>query len=245
MYSVFLCAAIAIVLSFGGSLAGFYGWIWATFIALFLFLVCWVLLVRYFGQKLQPAMGRVQKQMEAGMLDAAMESLEAMLPMGKWVPMLRGQILGHMGMLAHHSGKKERALELLEGASLRAPDARLMLACIHHKSGNVDKALAILDLAGKVNKKHALLHNTHAWMLHKNGKADAAQALLAAYVKRDATSAQTKDNLLRLQNKQRMNMQAFDMQWWALGLETPPQTMGQMRRAPKGFREPPKQRGRG
>ncbi|MFO1076193.1 MAG: tetratricopeptide repeat protein [Planctomycetota bacterium] len=245
MYSVLLCAALALALAFGGSLAGFYGWIWATVIALVLFAVSWVLLARYLGQRLQPAMARVQKQMEAGMLDNAMETLDGMLPMGRWVPMLRGQILGHMGMLAYHSGKKERAVELLEGASLRAPDARLMLACIHYKAGKTDKALAILDLAGKVNKKHALLHNTHAWMLHKNGKSDEAQALLAAFLKRDAANAQTKDNLLRLQNRTRMNMQAFDMQWWALGLEQPPQAMGQMRRAPKGFREPPKQPGRG
>jgi hypothetical protein len=40
-----------------------------------------------------------------------------------------------------------------------------------------------------------------------------------------------------------MTMQAFDMQWYVLGLERPPQAMGQMRRAPKGFREPPKRRG--
>jgi hypothetical protein len=35
-------------------------------------------------------------------------------------------------------------------------------------------------------------------------------------------------------------MQGFGMHWFALGLEQPPQQMGQMRRAPNGFREPPK-----
>ena len=70
--------------------------------------------------------------------------------------------------------------------------------------------------------------------------------MLAAFLKKDKTSAPTKDNMLRLQNKQRMNMSQFDMQWYALGLEAPPSQMGmQMRRAPKGFREPPKNKKKG
>jgi hypothetical protein len=60
------------------------------------------------------------------------------------------------------------------------------------------------------------------------------------FLKKDPNDGPTRDNMLRLQNKTRMNMQAFDMHWYALGLEQPPQAMGQVRRAPKGFREPPK-----
>ena len=154
-----------------------------------------------------------------------------------------GQVLAQMGFLAHQTGDEDRALALLEGASVRAPDARLLLACIVWKRGDQKRALEILQFAAAVNKKHALLHNTYAWMLHKIERADDAQAVLANFLKKDATSAPTKDNLLRLQNRTRMTMQGFDMQWYALGLERPPQAMGQMRRAPKGFREPPKRRG--
>ncbi|MCA8977823.1 MAG: hypothetical protein KDC98_24065 [Planctomycetes bacterium] len=242
MYSVLTCAAFALALAFGGNLLGWYGWGWAIAFAIVLFLVSWILIARRLGMKLQPVMSRVQKQMEAGMLDAAMESLESLLPMSRWMPMLRGQVLGNMGMLAYHTGKKERAIELLSGASLRAADAQLMLACIHYKNENVNKALQIMTLATKVSKKHALLHNTYAWMLAKNGKRDEAQAVLAAFLKRDEKNAPTKENMLRLQNRTKMTMAAFDMQWYALGLERPPQAMGQMRRAPKGFREPPKRK---
>lgn len=243
MYSVYLCAAFALAVGFGGMLFDFWGWIWAILISLFVFVVAWVLLARRIAAKLQPAMLRVQNQMQAGMLDPAMQSLEAMLPMAKWVPMLRGQLLAQMGMLAYHSGNADRAVQLLEGASVRAGDARLMLACILFKKGDKQRAFDILRFAAAVNKKHALLHNTYAWLLHKSERPDEAQAVLAAFAKRDPNNAPTKDNLLRLQNRTRMTMNAFDMQWYALGLEQPPQTMGQMRRAPKGFREPPKRRG--
>lgn len=244
MYSVLLSISLALLLGFSGTFLDWWGWGWAILFTVVLFVVVWVVIARRLAARLQPAMERVQKQMEAGLTDAAMQSLEDMLPLGKWVPLLRGQLLAQMGMLAYYSGKKDRGIQLLESSSLRAPDARLLLACIHWKNDETARALQVLMVAAKVNKKHALLHNTYAWMLSKSERADEAQALLAAFTKRDANNAPTKDNLLRLQNRTRMNMQAFGMQWYALGLEQPPQTMGQMRRAPKGFREPPKQRGR-
>jgi tetratricopeptide (TPR) repeat protein len=212
--------------------------LWLLLFLVWFFVVAWRL-----AKRLQPAMLAVQKQMEAGLLRPAMESLEAMLPLGNWVPLLRGQLLGQMGLLAYHTGDAERAVTLLEGASVRATDARLLLACIHYKNGQHDRAFEIMRTAAAVSKKHALLHNTYAWMLHKNGRADEALAVLAQLQKRDPNNAPTKDNMLRLQNRTRMTMQAFDMQWYVLGLERPPQAMGQMRRAPKGFREPPKRRG--
>ncbi len=244
MHSILLCAAIGLLLGFSGTLLGAYGWGWAILFSVLIFVVGWILLARTMAKRLQPAMGRIQKQMEAGMLDAAMQSLEDLLPMGKWVPLLKGQVLAQMGMLAYHTGKKDRAVELLNGASLRAPDAKLLLASILWKSGDTKRAFEILQLAAAVNKKHALLHNTYAWLLHKSDRPDDAQKVLATFAKKDPTNAPTKENLLRLQNRTRMTMQGFDMQWYALGLEQPPQAMGQMRRAPKGFREPPKQKGR-
>lgn len=243
MYSLLLCSAIGLLFGFGGYFLDWWGWGWAILFLFVLAFVAWILLARRFAARLQPAMGRVQKQMEAGLWEPAMQSLEDLLPMGRWIPMLRGQVLSQMGMLAYHAGDLPRAIELLEGSSMRAADGRLLLACIHWKKDDRDRALQVLQVAAAVNKKHALLHNVYAWMLHKSERADEAQALLAKFLKRDANNGPTKDNLLRLQNRTRMSMQAFDMQWYALGLERPPQAMGQLRRAPKGFREPPKRRG--
>ncbi len=243
MYSLLLCSALGLSFGIGGFLLDWWHWAWSLPIALAVAIVAWLLLARRLARRLQPAMGRVQKQIEAGLWAPALQSLEDLLPQSKWVPLLRGQLLAQMGMLAYQSGDTAKAAQLLQGASLRNGDAQLLLACILYKQPDEKRALDVLRLAAAVNKKHALLHNTYAWMLHKANRADEAQALLAAFLKRDATNAPTKDNLLRLQNRTRMSMHAFDMHWYALGLERPPQAMGQLRRAPKGFREPPKRRG--
>lgn len=243
MYSFFLCGAVALLLGFSGTFLDWWPWYWAIVFSVVLFVVCWVVVTRRISAQLQPAMSRFQQQAQAGHLDSAMQTLESMLPWGKWVPLLTGQLQAQMGMLAWYDHKKERALQLLEKSSLRAPDARLLLACILHNKGSTARALTVLQTASIVNKKHPLLHNTWAWILHRTERSDEAQKVLADFCKRMPADAPSKDNLLRLQNRTRMNMGAFDMQWYALGLENPPQSMGQMRRAPKGFREPPKGRG--
>ena len=245
MYSILLSLSLSLLLGFGGVFPGWWHWGWGIPFTIVAFIVIWILITRRLAKQLQPAMEQVQRQMQQGHTKLALQTLEDMLPLGKWVPLLDGQVRAQMGMLAYHSGEKDRGVELLEGASLRNAEARLLLASIRYKSGETERALGILEITSKLNRKNPLLHNTYAWMLHKSDKNDQAQAVLAAYLKKDANNAPTKDNMLRLQNRTRMNMQPFDMQWYMLGLEQPPQAMGQMRRAPKGFREPPKRKKRG
>ena len=243
MYSFFLCGALALLLGFSGVLVDWWAWYWAILFTLVLFVVFWIVLTRRISMQMQPAMSRFQQQAQAGHLDGAMETLESLMPWGKWVPLLRGQLQAQMGMLAWYGNKKDKALQLLENSSLRAPDARLLLGCILHGKGDTQRALTVLQTAAMVNKKHSLLHNTYAWILHRSERGDDAQRVLAEFCKRVPDDQPAKDNLLRLQNRSRMTMQAYGMQWYVLGLENPPQAMGQMRRAPNGFREPPKGRG--
>ena len=243
MYSVLISVALALLIGFSGTFIDWWPWGWSILFSLVAFAALWILLQRRMGTVLYPAMERVKAQMEAGHLDAAMQSLEALLPYGKWIPLLTGQLQAQLGMLAWYGNQKEKALALLEKSSVRAADARLLLGCILHSKGDTARALAVLQVAAMVGKKHPLLHNTWAWILHKTERSDEAQSVLANFCKRNPDDAPSKDNLLRLQNRTRMTMQSFGMQWYVLGLEQPPQAMGQVRRAPKGFREPPKRSG--
>ena len=242
MYSILLSLFLSLLLGFSGTFLDWWSWGWAIFFTFLFAIVIWILIARRIGKQIQPAMEQVQRQMQSGHAKLAVQTLEDMLPLGKWVPMLKGQVLAQMGMLCYHTGEKDRGIALLENCSLRNADARLLLACIRYKSGEVDLALSILSVASRVSKKHALLHNTYAWMLQKSNQQGKAQAVIAAFLKKDAKNGPSKENMLRLQNNKRMTMQGFDMQWYALGLEQPPQAMGQVRRAPKGFREPPKRK---
>jgi tetratricopeptide (TPR) repeat protein len=243
VYSILLSLFLSLLVGIGGIYL-FLGYhlFWGILITIVLAVVIWVLIARRIGKRLQPAMEQVQRQMQQQHFQMAYQSLEDMLPMCKWIPLLKGQLLAQMGMLSLHMGQKDRGVKLLEGASLKNADARLMLACIRYRDKETDRAIQVLELTAKINKKHPLLHNTYAWMLHKAGKNERAQAALATFLKKNDKNAPTKENMLRLQNNKRMSMTTFGDQWYALGLEQPPQAMGQVRRAPKGFREPPKRK---
>jgi hypothetical protein len=68
-------------------------------------------------------------------------------------------------------------------------------------------------------------------------------AQLNRFLKKAPNHEIGKDNLLRLQNGQRMDLKPFGPEWFALGIERPPASMGELRTARKGFRQQPRRQG--
>jgi len=177
------------------------------------------------------------------MVQPAIATLKSILPLGNWVPLLKGQIYAQMGFLEHHSGKREAALDCLLKAGRRAGDAQLLLASIQFRDGKKDEAFTRLANCCPFNRKHVLMHNVYAWLLVKENRRDEAIGVLNRLLAKQPNEASA-DNLLRLQNDQKINMKPFGLPWYALGFEHPPASMGQMQTARKGFRTPPKRRGK-
>jgi len=214
------------------------GWGLAFVVGLLVFMVTWVLLVRRFGKRVTPVMERVTRQAQAGNIALAMSEMEALLPMGKWVPMLAGQLHAQIGILALQNKQKEKAAQHLDKSSLGAGDAQLFRAAMMYRDGDKGGALALLEKAARRNRKHALLHCTRAWLLWRQGRVDEAIAALNKFLAKEKDQPIAKDNRLRLQNGKRMNLKDFGMNWYALGLERPPNSMMQAQHAGHpGFRQ--------
>ena len=244
MYLTLISLAIALAVGGGGMLLDLWGWVGGILLGLLAFAATWILTGRRLRKRLEPAMLQIRKQTEAGMLEPAMRSLEDLLPLGRWFPLLTGQLHAQLGMLAHHASLHDRAREHLDKASKRVPEAQLLLATLHYRDGDFDSARTVLEAAAKVNRRHAMTHNFLAYLLYKEGQTDAAIARLNVHLKKEPSNEASTDNLLRLQNGQKMSMQRFGMEWYALGLEKPPASMGEVRTGRKGFRQPPKTKGR-
>lgn len=247
MYTIIIAVATALAVAVGGYLQEWWGWIWACLIAPVVFIIVAIAIVRVVMKKVQPVMMHVKRQLEAQMIKPAIDSLETLLPSGKWIPMLRGQLLAQIGIYSYHAKDEAKAIKVLDQAPLRVGEAQLMRAAIHYKKNEHAAAVALLDKSAPYQKKSAFFHNVRAWMLHKQKDNAGAIARLAPFVQKSkhATEA-TKDNLLRLQNGKKMTMAPFDMQWYMLGLETPRMQQQQMpgqHVGRKGFRQPSKKRG--
>ena len=149
---------------------------------------------------------------------------------------------GQMGVLSHHAGDPKAARAHLGRAGPRATDAQMLLAALQYRDGEAAAASRTLERAALANRRHAMLPNVQAFLLHEQGKTDQALAVLSRFLKREPGHEASKDNLLRLQNERKLNMKSFGMPWYALGLEDPPASMGVMQTGRKGFRTPPKKR---
>ncbi len=202
----------------------------------------WILGARRVARKLEPIYQQAQRQIAAGKVALAIESLRALLPLGKWMPLLSGQIHAQLGFLHHQNGDRDAAIDSLNKAGRRAGDAKLLLASFHFHKGDKAAAYALIEASLPFNRKHVLLHNAYAWLLHRDDRRADALVVLNKLLAKHQDEASS-DNRLRLQNQQRMNMMAFGMLWYALGFERPPAAMGELRPARKGFRQAPKKRG--
>jgi tetratricopeptide (TPR) repeat protein len=243
MYSVAIAVAIGLLFGLGGWLLAWWSLFWVFVFTPIVMVVAWVVLVRLIGKRVMPMNIVVQRQMEAGHVDAAMQSLRDMLRFANWMPLLRGQVMAQLGILNFHLGKHDEAEKLLLQSTRRAPEGQVILAVLHYRAGQKDRAFQTLQLAGVVNRGNSYLHNVRAWLLHKDGRVDEAIAALGSYLKKQAIDEQAKENLLRLQNGKKPTMKSFGMPWYVLGFEQPPPEMGQLRTHRKGFRTPPMRRG--
>ena len=238
MYLILISVTAAVLAGVAVFLVGG-GWFLTGLAAIVAFLLSQLIIGRRLRKRLEPAMQQVRRQVEAGMLRQAVDTLDSLLPLGAWIPLLRPQLHAQIGVLANHLGDRERAMRHLLLASRRSPEAQLLLAALHERAGNLDLMRKSLLRAAPYQKKSPLFHNVHAWLLDRHGDARDAIARLHKFIQKHGDDA-SRDNLNRLENGKKMNMKAFGFAWFALGYERPPQSMGQVQTARKGFRQPPK-----
>jgi tetratricopeptide (TPR) repeat protein len=246
VYSIYLSLGLALAI---GSGSGVLGWGWTISITLgfVAFLGTWIVIGRRFNKQIQPTMMKAQKLAESGQAVLALNAVETLLPLGDWIPMLKGQLYAQMGVLSLGARKEDQAILYLEKATNRAAEGKLCLACLYYKKGKFKEARRVLQAAQKLNRKHVLLHNVYAYLLKKEGDTEGAIAQLHLLLRKVPENEASQDNLSRLKNDKKMTMKSFGMHWYSLGLERPPASMampGHMQQQPrKGFRQPSKKRG--
>ncbi len=197
------------------------------------------ILSRRTAKRIEPRFEQIQRQIQGGNPNLALNSLEEMLPLAKWQILLKGQLHAQMGSLCFTMGDNAKAFEHLEKASPRLSDGQLFLASLHYRKGDVEKAKQILDSAIGYNKKQVILYNVYAWILNKEGDRDGAIEQLLRCLKVEKDNESTKDNLQRVQNGRKMNMKRFGMTWYGLQFEKLPASMrqAQQQMGRKGFRQ--------
>jgi tetratricopeptide (TPR) repeat protein len=202
-----------------------------------------IMLTRRMMKKLEPLFTQAQKQAQARQFKLALQTLQSILPMGKWQVMLTSQIYSQMGVFYYADKNEDLALEHLSKGSVRSPDAQMILASIYFRRGEMDKVIEVMDITIRFNKKQVLIYNAYAFMLQIKNMNDKGMEVLQKGLKAVPGHETTQDNLIRLQNGKKMNMKAFGLNWYSLQLEKPPLSMMQDQFSGRaGFRQAPKRK---
>lgn len=244
MYPILIAAGVSLPLMLGLLLVPEKPFFFlAPFAGLVTFFPILILLSRRGSARVQPLFEQAERQAKAGNIPQALQTLEKALEHRHWQLFLDKQINTQIGTLHYGAGDEEKAIEYLSKGYPKTSQGHLVLGAIHYRQKNVDAALEALELGIRFNKKSPILYNLLAWILAKEGRRDAAIEALSRCAKANAGDEPTQDNLERLRNDKKMTMKPFGQLWYMLKFESlPGMVAGQPLR--KGFRQPPKGKGR-
>lgn len=212
-------------------------------LGLIAFLPTFILLSRWVGNKIAPLFELAQRQVKDGKVEQALQTFEKILAYKRWQLYLEAQVNTQIGSLYYAIGEDKKALEHLERGYPRAAEGHLLLAALLYREKKAGEACEALERGIRFNKKSAILYNVLAWMLDKEGKREEAIAVLERGLKATKGNEETAANLERLRAGKKMSMKGFGQLWYMLKFEKPSgMVQGQPFR--KGFRQPPKGKGR-
>ena len=181
----------------------------------------YVLLARRTGKQVEAVVERSSRELQQGRLDNAVRILETAFAYNRWQFLVAAQVNAQIGAIYFMQRKFKEAEPYLEKAFSRQWNAQGMRAAIHFRRHNLDEAVEVMERVVKVGKKEALAWGLYAYMLDKGGRREAALEVLQRGAKKCPDSDAIKNNIIRLQNRERIKMKPFGDDWYQFQFETP------------------------
>jgi tetratricopeptide (TPR) repeat protein len=175
--------------------------------------------------KVKGMMDGMQKDLQAGRIDKAVETLKGAFPLASQQFMLASQLHSALGVLLYGKKDFDAALPHLQRAFFRDWQAQTTLGALYYKREEYDEMEKAFEKAVSAGKNQPLAWSVYAWCLNKAGMREKAQEVLSRAVEANAGDDRLKSNLSALQNDKRMKMQAYEPEWFQFHLERLPVEM--------------------
>ncbi len=183
-----------------------------------------VVLLRRLRRPVEAAMTEVEGHIKARRFERAIQRLSQARRLGLWQPLLTSQIDEQIGVIHYAAlNDPEAARPFLERARWKGVQGWTMLAASLYRRGKHEESLQVLARAARKRGKEGLVWATYAWCRWRQGGRAQALEVLADARKRLPSDERLKRLQIALQNGKEMHMKAFGAEWYALGLERPPQ----------------------
>jgi tetratricopeptide (TPR) repeat protein len=217
-------AAVLLAILFGTSL----GWVASILPAALVTIGAYFLLARRILKKLEGLFEAAQKELMAQHFEKATQVLQSGFSMAPWQFMVSAQLHSQIGVLYYVRQDFEAALPHLEMSWSRHWVARAMLAISHYRKRDLDAMKKVFENAVGVSKKEGLLWCAYAFCLEKEGRHDAAIAVMSRAAAANSADDKVKGALQTLQNGKKLRPgKIYGEQWFQFHLERiPPELMG-------------------
>ena len=155
-------------------------------------------------------------------VERAVKLLENTLPLGRWQFLVTSEIHGQIGMLKYLFKDIPGAMASFKLTGNRNSLARTMQGAIHYQRKEYPEMERAFESAVKYGRKEGLYWATYAWCLIQSKQSAKAVPVLTRAVAANPSDENLKKALAAVQNDKRLKMNAWEPQWWQLGLEAPP-----------------------
>jgi tetratricopeptide (TPR) repeat protein len=229
-------ALAAGVLAYGVG-AAVAGW-WAGFLpGLIALVAAYFVLARRTGKKVEAIFQQAVAEMQAGRLDGARRVMEAALPLGTEQFLVTAQVHAQLGALDYLEGvglvvqkqakggaaKLASARAHLEKAWSRDWRSKTMLACLHHREGNIDEALKVFAAAEGPGRSEPLSWGAWAYVLNAAMRRDEALQVVGRGLKQIPDCKPLRAIQEDMSNRRRPDMKVFGEGWYQFFPDQVPQ----------------------
>jgi tetratricopeptide (TPR) repeat protein len=220
MYNLLIAAGAAIfvllLLIFGFKLV----WWGALLIALAIFGVVYIVLVRLTMKKVMAVIEAASKDLQAQRFEKAIRILKDALQYGKWQIYVEGQINSQIGSIYYIKRDFSNAFPYLEKSFFKHWASMAMLAICYMKRQKRDLMISTFEKAVQWSQKEPLLWNIYAYCLNDCGETTKAKEVLEKGLKKLPGDAQLKENLEALTEGKKMKMRSYGDMWFQFHLES-------------------------
>jgi tetratricopeptide (TPR) repeat protein len=246
MLSIFIALlsaiAVAAVFKLSHLVHGYWGLVPPALIA---FIGVTVLMFRRAAGRLDPMVKSVEKHLAGGRRELAIKTLREGLALGRWHPLLAGQLHAQIGAIEYVAGDLDAAEEELSRASRYPWVSRAFLGCVYFKRRDEKKMRQAFDVAVKVGAKEGIVWTLYAYCLIARGQRDEAVKMLEQGLKKNPGDHRLEANLELAKEGKRLKTAPYGDSWARFALDGEGPVLPKAARGfnPRpGFRQRPKRR---
>ena len=178
------------------------------------------LIVRRVTKLTEPVIEEAQRHLAAGRREPALKALQGGLRLGRWNPLIGGQLRTQIGALYYAMGKLDEAETELAAGSRWPWLGKALLGCVHFKRRDAAKMRKAFAIAVKTAEKESVLWTLYAHCLLTLGEKDEAVKILEAGLKKIPGDQRLENNLELAKEGKKLKTAPYGDKWNQFGLAT-------------------------